>query len=74
MRALPEVQREVLELYYYAELTLAEIAEVCGRHESTVKYQFYRAHAQVAQQLSALLPHYQGEAQPRKKQKNSARK
>ena len=49
--SLPAAQREVLELYYYAELTLAEIAAILGRHESTVKYQFYRAHSVVAQHL-----------------------
>jgi len=48
---LPENQREVLEMYYYAELTLPEIAELLGRNLNTVKYQFYRAHAQVAAQL-----------------------
>lgn len=45
---LPPVQREVLELYYYAELTLPEVAETLGRNLNTVKYQFYRAHTQAA--------------------------
>ena len=45
---LPEPQQEVLELYFYAELTLPEIAEMLGRNLNTVKYQFYRAHAQAA--------------------------
>jgi RNA polymerase sigma-70 factor (ECF subfamily) len=44
---LPSSQREVLELYYYAELTLAEIASALGRNLNTVKYQFYRAHVVV---------------------------
>ncbi len=48
---VPDVQREVLELYYYAELTLAEIAQALDRNLNTVKYQFYRAHDQVALQL-----------------------
>lgn len=48
---LPDAQREVVELYYYGELTLAEIAQALGRNLNTVKYQFYRAHAQVAQEL-----------------------
>jgi RNA polymerase sigma-70 factor (ECF subfamily) len=48
---LPEPQREILDLYFYAELTLPEIAEMLGRNLSTVKYQFYRAHAQAAQAL-----------------------
>jgi RNA polymerase sigma-70 factor (ECF subfamily) len=50
---LPEAQREVLELYYYAELTLAEIAQALDRNLNTVKYQFYRAHTLVAQQLDS---------------------
>lgn len=48
---LPEPQREVLELYYYAELTLAEVAKALGRNVNTVKYQFYQAHTRVAQEL-----------------------
>ena len=40
-----ETQREVLELYYYAQLTLTEIATALDRNLNTVKYQFYRAHA-----------------------------
>ncbi len=44
---LDETQREVLELYYYAQLTLAEIATALERNLNTVKYQFYRAHAQL---------------------------
>ena len=45
---LDEAQREVLELYYYAQLTLAEISTVLDRNPNTVKYQFYRAHGQLA--------------------------
>ena len=44
---LDEVQREVLELYYYAQLTLAEIASALDRNLNTVKHQFYRAHAEM---------------------------
>jgi RNA polymerase sigma-70 factor (ECF subfamily) len=51
---LPEAQREVLEMYYYAELTLPEIADALGRNQNTVKYQFYRAHALVADGLGPL--------------------
>jgi RNA polymerase sigma-70 factor (ECF subfamily) len=50
---LPEAQREVLELYYYAELTLPEIAQALARNLNTVKYQFYRAHALAAEALAA---------------------
>ena len=45
---LPLNQREVVELYYYAELTLAEIAAALDRNLNTVKYQLYRAHDQMA--------------------------
>lgn len=48
---LPDAQREVLEMYYYAELTLPEIAQTLDRNQNTVKYQFYRAHEQVAEGL-----------------------
>ena len=53
---LPEAQREVLELYYYAELTLAEIADSLGRNLNTVKHQFYRAHAMAADRLPEYRP------------------
>lgn len=49
---LPAEQREVLELYYYAELSLGEIAAVLQRNLNTVKYQFYRAHALAARELA----------------------
>jgi RNA polymerase sigma-70 factor (ECF subfamily) len=51
---LPEAQREVLEMYYYAELSLPEIADALGRNPNTVKYQFYRAHTLVADGLGPL--------------------
>jgi RNA polymerase sigma factor (sigma-70 family) len=51
LRTLPEAQREVVELYYYAELTLPEIATSLNRNLNTVKYQFYRAHQAVAREL-----------------------
>ena len=51
---LPDVQREVLELYYFAELSLPEIAEALPRNLNTVKYQFYQAHERVAQGLNRL--------------------
>ena len=51
LRLLPEAQREVVELYYYADLTMPEIAATLKRNLNTVKYQFYRAHQQVAQEL-----------------------
>lgn len=51
MDNLPPSQREVLDLYYYAELTLPEIAAALDRNLNTVKYQFYRGHDRIAQQM-----------------------
>jgi RNA polymerase sigma-70 factor, ECF subfamily len=53
LKSVPDEQREVLELYYYASLTLAEIAQALGRNLNTVKYQFYRAHTHVEKELKA---------------------
>ena len=52
MGTLPQAQKEVVELYYYAGLSLPEIAQSVKRNLNTVKYQFYRAHDQVAQSLA----------------------
>jgi RNA polymerase sigma-70 factor (ECF subfamily) len=49
---LSDSQRDVIELYYFAELTLPEIARALDRNLNTVKYQFYRAHAQVAEAMN----------------------
>ena len=51
---LPDAQREVLELYYDAELTLAEVGLALDRKLNTVKYQFYRAHTLVEKELKEL--------------------
>ena len=53
LQTLPDDQREVLELYFYAELTLAEIAKTLNRNLNTVKYQFYRSHQLVAAEIKA---------------------
>lgn len=53
LEQLPDAQREVVQLYYYADLTLPEIATALRRNLNTVKYQFYRAHEQVARLLEA---------------------
>ncbi len=45
LAGVDESQRAVVELYYYAQLTLAEIADALDRNPNTVKFQFYRAHA-----------------------------
>ncbi|MGO8672885.1 MAG: RNA polymerase sigma factor [Capsulimonadaceae bacterium] len=59
---LPSNQREVVEHYYFDELTLAEIAQLLGRNLNTVKYQFYRAHACVSAGLSTAHPDHVEEA------------
>lgn len=41
---LSEPERQVLELYYYAELNLAEISQLLKVNLSTLKYRFYQAH------------------------------
>ena len=46
-------QREVLDLYYRADLNLPEVARALGRNLNTVKYQFYRAHERLADYLKA---------------------
>lgn len=48
LNQLSEVHREVLDMYYFEELNLPEIARVTGRNLNTVKYQFYRAHKEFA--------------------------
>jgi len=45
---LTDTQREVLELYYFSQLNLPEIARALNRNLNTVKYQFYRAHSELA--------------------------
>ncbi len=51
LQTLSAAQREVLDLYYGSGLTLAEVGRALGRNLNTVKYQFYRAHAVLAQAL-----------------------
>lgn len=45
---LSENHRQLLDLYYYGELTLPEISRLLDRNLNTVKYQFYRAHTELA--------------------------
>jgi RNA polymerase sigma-70 factor (ECF subfamily) len=46
---LPEAERQVLQLYYYADLTLREVAELLSVNLSTLKYRFYQAHRRLRQ-------------------------
>ena len=50
---LPEPGRQVLELYYYADLNLREIAELLAVNLSTLKYWFYQAHERLRAALGA---------------------
>jgi RNA polymerase sigma-70 factor (ECF subfamily) len=56
---LPDSQREILELYYFGDLKLREIASLLKMNLSTLKYQFYQAHRALRPIVSELL-----EAQP----------
>ncbi|WP_309715141.1 RNA polymerase sigma factor [Armatimonas sp.] len=51
---LPDDQRILLELYYFDDLTLAEVALVLDRNLNTVKYHFYQAHARGLQLGTAM--------------------
>lgn len=51
LESLTPSQREMLSLYYESELSLPEIAILLNRNLNTVKYQFYRAHAQAAEHI-----------------------
>lgn len=52
--SLPRSQREVLCLYYFSGLNLKEVARTLSRNLNTVKYQFYRAHAELEHKLEQL--------------------
>ena len=51
MAELPDPEREVLELYYYADLNLREISELLKVNLSTLKTRFYQAHRRLRIQL-----------------------
>jgi RNA polymerase sigma-70 factor (ECF subfamily) len=73
---LSDEQRQLLEMYYFAELTLPEIATVLNRNLNTLKYQFYRAHALAAQHLEQLdmMPQLETAQETAMTQKNDTRK
>jgi RNA polymerase sigma factor (sigma-70 family) len=48
---LPEGERHILELYYYAELTLPEIAKLLGTDVWSVRKRFYAAHRLLRERL-----------------------
>lgn len=53
--ALPPVQRTVLGLYHFDELTIGEIAAVTGLAEGTIKSHLYRARLRLRDVLEASL-------------------
>lgn len=52
--ALPEVQRECLRLVFFDELSLAEIAEIQGCPENTVKTRLFHARRKLKESLGHL--------------------
>jgi DNA-directed RNA polymerase specialized sigma24 family protein len=54
--ALVEVERQVLELYYYGELNLREISELLNINLSTLKYRFYQAHRRLRETWESAQP------------------
>jgi RNA polymerase sigma-70 factor (ECF subfamily) len=51
--ALPERYRRVLTLFYYEERSVAEVAQMLGLPEGTVKTNLFRARAALIEQLRA---------------------
>lgn len=56
--ALPEAYRAPIHLFYYEEMSVAEIAQVLGKREGTVRTRLSRARAM----LRAILTETEGEA------------
>lgn len=52
LRGLPVRYREVLYLYYYEELSAAEVAKTLGRNESTVRTQLQKGREKLRQMLT----------------------
>ena len=49
--ALPAKYRTAVHLYYYEELSVAEIAKITGKSESAVKSRLFRARAMLQEAL-----------------------
>lgn len=52
LRGLPRRYREVLYLYYYEELSAAEVAHTLGRNESTVRTQLQKGRERLRKMLT----------------------
>lgn len=52
MADLPSAQREVIELHWFAEMSMSDIAEVVGASLSAVKVRAHRGYAHMRQILS----------------------
>jgi RNA polymerase sigma-70 factor (ECF subfamily) len=52
LKKLSEDQREIIELYYFNQLKVSEIAQMLQRKESTVKVQLMRARNELKELLS----------------------
>lgn len=55
VEALPPLQREVVLLFEYEELSLAEVATIVGADTGTVKSRLYRARQRLRRELSHYL-------------------
>lgn len=49
--ALPKKYRVAIYLYYYEDYSVKEIAEICGRKESTIQTQLMRARKKLKENL-----------------------
>lgn len=50
---LPEKYREVIHLFYYEDATTAQIAQILGRREVTVRSELFRARKLLRKELDA---------------------
>ena len=53
--ALPPLQREVVVLFEYEDMSLAETAAICDIDVGTVKSRLHRARARLRRELAPLL-------------------
>ena len=54
VEALPERYRRTLTLYYYEEKSVAEVAEMLGQPEGTIKTNLHRARALLSERVNSL--------------------